>query len=600
MLRDFLQRQEKYLFRELLTFWELPKTSNIKRVQDYMQSSHGIRRILSKLQPESFQIIRFLYTEKKDAQFSEILGLFDRLKPPEVEEILNSLCIHGFLYCKKNKIKLNNAFDKYYIYPEISKHLTILRDELTLETLRLHRRQSTQLDDEAISRLPHNEHLICETLFQYGGVLPAYELEDLTGGLLAFPEVMEHLVTEKFVIRLHKTHPTYQEFYLMSDGVFDLFERHMLDKCAAALVPSGLPVLQNLFTVLVFFTKNGSRTTQKNEVPQKTLLRLGNSLPALLRKSPFLQPYKTERAAKHRCDLCRKLGWLQQTDDQLEVTGLGQRISREGARAAVTQLLDYFRDMPSDEAHHEFCTRLLRDLEREPHNIYHTGAVIGRFLRRRYLEALTFSSLIRRYRELHDFSLGFFRDLSLTGLIDAVQNKHGTYFRASRLLKAYRTRAGDQVDPSLIINSNFEIIAFPEKLRLEDEECLLNFCTFQKEDNVLHFKLSKESIYRGSYTHDNSVLLPFLRQASSQPLPQNIEFNIEEWVRSIVELSVEPVYLLETNNDATIELFEHSHEFKDWRPRRLAPKILCVNTFDRKKLASFADKHKIIVDYRSP
>ncbi len=93
----------------------------------------------------------------------------------------------------------------------------------------------------------------------------------------------------------------------------------------------------------------------------------------------------------------------------------------------------------------------------------------------------------------------------------------------------------------LIIQPNFEIIAYTEPQHLQTLYQLERFATRERAERVAHYKLDKDSVYRGLQDGLNATeMREFLETHSRSGVPQNIAYSLDDWQAQWQRVTVYP------------------------------------------------------------
>ena len=152
----------------------------------------------------------------------------------------------------------------------------------------------------------------------------------------------------------------------------------------------------------------------------------------------------------------------------------------------------------------------------------------------------------------------------------------------------------------LIVQPNFEIIAYSEPQHLQTLYQLERFATRERADRVAHYKLDRESVYRGLQDGMNATQMrEFLENYSRSGVPQNIAYSLDDWQSQWERITIRPAAsLIETDTpvemDAIIETLSASVI------QRLAPTWAVIETGGLETARRYvaATKNARALDYR--
>ena len=141
--------------------------------------------------------------------------------------------------------------------------------------------------------------------------------------------------------------------------------------------------------------------------------------------------------------------------------------------------------------------------------------------------------------------------LSWLGLVAIARDKNGEVaaFRLSPLgahllglsQGAPDLEATTEGEKPLIIQPNFEIIAYTEPQHLRTLYQLERFATRERAERVAHYKLDRDSVYRGLQDGLSAAeMREFLENHSRSGVPQNIAYSLDDWEKQWQRVTVRP------------------------------------------------------------
>ncbi len=589
MLADYLKSLEKYFYRNLLEFWELPKTSNIGRTYDHMVTVYALKRVFAKLSRGQAEIIKYIYHAADEVLFSEIEQLHYN-SGEELRDLLDELVFCGFLYRKKNSIKLNNSHDKYFLYPEIKNNLNFLD---RLDDPRRLFKPPASAPPPVLSGLSDDESNILRVLWSHGGICPAYDLEDLSGGLLCFGRLMSGLAEKKIVHESHHMHGGYSNYFILDDAVYHALRGHFKRAPEKILKPEGLVNIAALVHVLYFFSRRDVWVTRKGGVSLKTLHMLEKSMPCFEKRHPFEQLSRKNKLQFIMDLLCQhSLPCLMSKDGCMVLTGRGnaflEKPFTEIRQTLLQEAIARHHERVQDRQVLSVCRTYLERLKKMKPAWRSIETLLADALRDEMQRSASWREVTALKKESSQTLMSLIAVMLFFGQLELAQNGHHLFVR--------KTGGEDRTQQKgcLIVNANFEIIAFPDQLDPMTEAHLYGFCDFVMVDSVMHFKITRESIYRARCLgRDFDAFRRTLDITTGGKVPQNVSFNIREWLESIVDFQVKSVYLIQTENPDAIDMLLASSISDQWQPRKINNTTLTVTELDKKALLRFAQENRI-------
>ena len=157
--------------------------------------------------------------------------------------------------------------------------------------------------------------------------------------------------------------------------------------------------------------------------------------------------------------------------------------------------------------------------------------------------------------------------LSWLGIVAIARDKNGEVaaFRLSPLGahllglsdQAPVTETAVETEKPLIVQPNFEIIAYTEAQHLRVLYELERFATRERAERVAHYKIDRDSVYRGFQDGLNAAQMrEFLKAHSRSGVPQNIAYSLDDWQLLWERVTMRPSStLIEADSEAEMDAF---------------------------------------------
>jgi hypothetical protein len=135
-------------------------------------------------------------------------------------------------------------------------------------------------------------------------------------------------------------------------------------------------------------------------------------------------------------------------------------------------------------------------------------------------------------------------------------------------ISIYLTRFGKSVmDPTqdysptyendLIIQADFSVIA-PKEMELSERWQLERIADLAAQDTVYRYKLTRDSVQRALESGlEREQLLDYLRRHSRQPLPQSVEYTLQNWMDRYGRLQFMPAFLIISQSEDLMDEVRH-------------------------------------------
>jgi hypothetical protein len=112
-------------------------------------------------------------------------------------------------------------------------------------------------------------------------------------------------------------------------------------------------------------------------------------------------------------------------------------------------------------------------------------------------------------------------------------------------------------DNDLIVQADFSVIA-PKEMELTERWQLERIADLAAQDSVYRYKLTRDSVQRALESGmEREQLLDFLRRHSRQPLPQSVEYTLQNWMDRYGRLQFMPAFLLISQSEDLMDEVRH-------------------------------------------
>jgi len=176
--------------------------------------------------------------------------------------------------------------------------------------------------------------------------------------------------------------------------------------------------------------------------------------------------------------------------------------------------------------------------------------------------------------------------LYLLGVIDLGYDKAGRpvamrLTHAGARLLGFEAAGGPGAAGSLVVTPDFEVVLFPTGDDGELIHALDRFCAREKQDSLLHFRISQESVERALRGGMGLVELTGVLEAHSRtPVPQNVAFSLRDWAVRAGLMRLGPQLVLSCEEPEVLRRFcqdagtrRHLAEIVDERTVRLKGRV---------------------------
>lgn len=137
---------------------------------------------------------------------------------------------------------------------------------------------------------------------------------------------------------------------------------------------------------------------------------------------------------------------------------------------------------------------------------------------------------------------------------------------------------GEAGERTLLVNPDFEVMAFPGNSRQEEINLLLSkFADRQESDRVKRYRLTRESLERGIVAGlDGQAIRSFLEENIRAPLPSNVEFSLREWTEGVELVRKQRILLLRATSREGADRMQALLEERDIHHERLNERCVAI------------------------
>lgn len=159
-----------------------------------------------------------------------------------------------------------------------------------------------------------------------------------------------------------------------------------------------------------------------------------------------------------------------------------------------------------------------------------------------------------------------------------------------QLLHGMSLECLEDTDYTIVVQPNYEVFA-ERRLSPQVRWNLESFASLEKSDQMMIFKISKESVYRAlkvGMTVDS--MLDFLKQYSRTAVPQNVDYALREWASRYGHLEFVDVLLLRCSDPSLAEEIKATPKFQHHVLGELGPTDLIIRRSGQHHFADQLEK----------
>jgi len=117
----------------------------------------------------------------------------------------------------------------------------------------------------------------------------------------------------------------------------------------------------------------------------------------------------------------------------------------------------------------------------------------------------------------------------------------------------------------------------PKEMELGERWQLERIADLAAQDSVYRYKLTRDSVQRALESGmEKDQLLEFLRGHSRQPLPQSVEYTLQNWMDRYGRLQFMPAFLLISQDDDLMDEVLHLPAVAANLIRQISPNVWAV------------------------
>ena len=612
MLLEELGKLEKDQLLRVAEVWNLLKPPADKRalvslLYKTFTDQYFLKGVLEKLTPLQVKIFSVILGTKQILTLGEISRKV-QLQPINVEKELAVLKHLMLLYQKKNRERITNNLDKYIAFdefraivsidgnPRAEKFMISIRREveatpveefdqkyLTLlggkgKKPREYAEKAIKDDvlEKVLSTLSENEIALVDEAFTNGGII------EINAARIIMDE--QKLPVEKTIRRLHSCQVLKDVYFIDERFVrilvipVELFNymkvnplfpiRTDVKELTERAVENGFDFLLNLKKLLLYISNKGLTLSQSERLRQADMKRSEADLIDI-----DINLF-TEKSQMHQIEIILPLLKLFELvdlrqDNVVLIENYEEFLKREpesllrelfdmilsaadkrmvGEEVFLPLDLPYFK-MPMIET----CRKLI-----EGNNGMFVKVLLAELIRSRVIMVPGFKvrDFKNLYMEQRTMIVSAMIYMFLLGLLRVDYPKRfvtisglGNHFFHNVPLVT------ESISGAIIINPDGSLIAMPDKLALRDLHTLKSFTHLKDFDQVYNFQITKDSIQNGMMLGNHiDSFHNLLSRTVKNKIPQNIEFNINEWSKDLpIVIIEESIVLLETSDPKLTE-----------------------------------------------
>lgn len=170
--------------------------------------------------------------------------------------------------------------------------------------------------------------------------------------------------------------------------------------------------------------------------------------------------------------------------------------------------------------------------------------------------------------------------LEYLGVLEVCEARNDTMIKVTPTGKALFGLAPwpeERFDTDIYVQPNFEILV-PCTVEPKILWTIDGFADIVKVDQMLVYKLSKDSVYRAMlHGYHPQTIEEFLGEHSRIPIPQNVSYSISQWGTSYGRIEFEDVILLKCDSKELADELMMSPRIKPYLKKKVGPRYIVVD-----------------------
>jgi hypothetical protein len=643
--------------KKVATLWNLhkfigkDKKTSVTQLYSAFQEEFYLKSILEKLTPIQVNIFSLILKNKNVQTLGEIVRKTS-LHPINAETELGVLRKYCLVYQRKNRERLTNNLDKYHAYQEIADLIKLDMNskgekfKLSLDKF-LHKLPTEQISPEwskalGQKKVESSDEFLKFALSEEGIGLCIGSLSEIERDVLLY--VYTHGgVIEADVVRnyINVNREKFEQIIPELTAKYLVFDTYYVDERFIRIITIPKEIL-NYIQVHTLLPSVKKGTKQKQEKIAKNdldfFLNIKKMISFVSRKGLSLaKSGKIKQADNKRTeqdllkpdiDIFPEKGQVYQIELILPILKILNLVDIKGENIVLAGEIDEFQKKDIFELMNLVIHEVneVRSKRFNPPEVFsaievpfydkpildkcvqiilnmgkvNTSVIFSNVVRENLVLAPGFkiknfeSDLLDLRKEI--ISAIFY--LHLFGLLEVeypsrflVLSDLGKYYFQSKAIPKHTEKGG------ITINSDFSIIAFPEKCSLHGIHLLKVFTELKDYDRVYTFALTKDSFQNGILLgYDPNLFIQFLKDSSKADLAQNLMFLFDDWSKNLpIVVVTEDCVLLKTYDPHVMELLLGQIKGKKIVMEEISPEAILIDKSKIQDVIQISEKLNLII-----
>ena len=617
--------------KKVATLWNLhkfigkDKKTSVTQLYSAFQEEFYLKSILEKLTPIQVNIFSLILKNKNVQTLGEIVRKTS-LHPINAETELGVLRKYCLVYQRKNRERLTNNLDKYHAYQEIADLIKLDMNskgekfKLSLDKF-LHKLPTEQISPEwskalGQKKVESSDEFLKFALSEEGIGLCIGSLSEIERDVLLY--VYTHGgVIEADVVRnyINVNREKFEQIIPELTAKYLVFDTYYVDERFIRIITIPKEIL-NYIQVHTLLPSVKKGTKQKQEKIAKNdldfFLNIKKMISFVSRKGLSLaKSGKIKQADNKRTeqdllkpdiDIFPEKGQVYQIELILPILKILNLVDIKGENIVLAGEIDEFQKKDIFELMNLVIHEVneVRSKRFNPPEVF--SAIEVPFYDKPILDKCV--QIILNMGKVNTSVIFsekpgvLWIGTNLFGLLEVeypsrflVLSDLGKYYFQSKAIPKHTEKGG------ITINSDFSIIAFPEKCSLHGIHLLKVFTELKDYDRVYTFALTKDSFQNGILLgYDPNLFIQFLKDSSKADLAQNLMFLFDDWSKNLpIVVVTEDCVLLKTYDPHVMELLLGQIKGKKIVMEEISPEAILIDKSKIQDVIQISEKLNLII-----
>lgn len=535
----------------------------------------GIYEILRSCTDAERNIIQLIYKANDGLTFGE-LGKHTGIGISEIEAMANNLSQKLLLYVTKNRQLLTNKLDKAYPFAEISGLLDIAETANLNEKLKKLR---AALEQKKAASIQKSKEADVEKLLYYitdnGGITTLENLLSVFSGDELNSTIEKAISSDLLSIR-YSLSLDFNAYVIINEKLLPAMIRETASSSAktqkTVLVRNDYRFVLNMLYAYDSISSYGLFLTKQMVFRKIDYNRIVNSMITI--KNQNNENVEKENICQLALFFFSQLMALKLEKDAAKISISSLREAFETPYMLIGKML---QSLDLSNKDHEFfaplsqtppykmvhlAIRLLHSMGETPYAYLKTALLISIIEAEKKDLSATIAEIDKKKEEIES-------GLNLLCILGVICINDGNYMLSDvgydTAMFLFKLKPKEQkYEKQIYINPDFSLMMPLQEISAICAYSVLAWCEIVKDDVIVNAQISRSSIVAAQKR--GFALEPFmksLKECSKNEIPQNMEFQLNEWSKQTLKITIDNVILIKTNHPTFFDEIMYSKEINN-------------------------------------